>query len=251
MTATAIIDIRNLTKRYKNADDAAIKELDLIINKGEIFGLLGPNGAGKTTTISILCNQIMADSGEVFIEGKNLMSDTENIKKIIGVVPQEIALYPKLTAYENLKFFGNMYGLKGRVLEERISSCITIFGLEKKLNKKIGTFSGGMKRRVNLVAGILHQPRILILDEPTVGIDVQSKNVIIEHLQQLNQNEGATIVYTSHLMDEAERFCTQIAILDMGVIVTEGKPKELKKRYPACNNLEDIFLLLTGRSLRD
>ena len=251
MTSTAIIDIRNLTKRYKNADEPAIKELDLTINKGEIFGLLGPNGAGKTTTISILCNQITANNGDVFIEGKNLMSDTENIKKIIGVVPQEIALYPKLNAYENLKFFGNMYGLKGKVLEERIFNCMTIFGLEKKLNQKIGTFSGGMKRRVNLIAGILHQPRILILDEPTVGIDVQSKNVIIEHLQQLNQNEGTTIVYTSHLMDEAERFCTQIAILDMGTVVTEGKPKELIKQYPACNNLEDIFLLLTGRSLRD
>jgi len=239
MTSTEIINIRNLTKRYKNADEPAIKELDLTINKDEIFGLLGPNGAGKTTTISIICNQIMADSGEVFIEGKNLTSDTE------------IALYPKLTAYENLKFFGNMYGLKGKVLEERILNCTTIFGLERKFNQKIGTFSGGMKRRVNLIAGILHQPRILILDEPTVGIDVQSKNVIIEHLQQLNQNEGTTIVYTSHLMDEAERFCTQIAVLDMGTVVTEGKPKELIKQYPACNNLEDIFLLLTGRSLRD
>jgi ABC-2 type transport system ATP-binding protein len=167
------------------------------------------------------------------------------------VVPQDIALYQKLTAYENLKFFGNMYGLKGQELKERIISRAAAFGLEQKLHRKVNTFSGGMKRRVNLIAGILHRPRILILDEPTVGIDVQSKNVIIEYLKQLNENEGTTIVYTSHMMDEAERFCSHIAIIDMGQIVTEGKPEELIGAYPSCNNLEDIFLLLTGRSLRD
>ena len=247
----AFIDIQGLTKCYRNADENAVDNLSLQINQSEIFGLLGPNGAGKTTTISILCNQITANSGKVYIEGKSLNTDRENIKKIIGVVPQEIALYPKLTAYENLRFFGNMYGLSGNDLQDRISSSASIFGLEHKLNNKIGTFSGGMKRRVNLIAGILHKPKILFLDEPTVGIDVQSKNVIIEHLQSLNRNEGTTIVYTSHLMDEAERFCTHIAILDMGKIIAEGKPKQLIKEHPSCNNLEDIFLLLTGRSLRD
>ena len=167
------------------------------------------------------------------------------------MVPQEIALYPKLTAYENLKFFGNMYGLSGKLLKDRIISSVSGFGLEKKLHLKVGTFSGGMKRRINLIAGILHKPKILFLDEPTVGIDVQSKNVIIEHLQQLNANEGTTIVYTSHLMEEAERFCTRIAIIDMGKIVTKGEPAALIKAYPGSNNLEDIFLLLTGRRLRD
>lgn len=251
MNKDAIIDIQHLTKSYKNADEAAVKDLSLSIGKGQIFGLLGPNGAGKTTTISILCHQISADNGQILIEDKDLHSESDAIKKIIGVVPQEIALYPKLTAYENLKFFGNMYGLSGKLLKDRIISSVSGFGLEKKLHFKVGTFSGGMKRRINLIAGILHKPKILFLDEPTVGIDVQSKNVIIEHLQQLNEVEGTTIVYTSHLMDEAERFCTHIAIIDLGEIVTEGKPEDLIKAYPGCNNLEDIFLLLTGRSLRD
>ncbi len=247
----AFIDIQGLTKRYRNADENAVDNLSLQINQAEIFGLLGPNGAGKTTTISILCNQIIANSGQVYIEGKSLNSDRENIKKIIGVVPQDIALYPKLSAYENLRFFGNMYGLSGNDLRDRISISVDIFGLRHKLNDKIATFSGGMKRRVNLIAGILHRPKVLFLDEPTVGIDVQSKNVIIEHLQNLNRNEGTTIVYTSHLMDEAEKFCTQIAIIDMGKIIAEGKPKQMIKEHPSFNNLEDIFLLLTGRSLRD
>jgi len=251
MSSAPIIEIKHLTKRYHHGDEPAVKSLDLTINKGEIFGLLGPNGAGKTTTISILCSQINTDEGDIYIDGKNLATEAAQIKKIIGVVPQEIALYQKLTAYENLKFFGNMYGLKGKELKERIMSRAAAFGLEQKLHRKVNTFSGGMKRRVNLIAGILHRPRILILDEPTVGIDVQSKNVIIEYLQQLNENEGTTIVYTSHMMDEAERFCSHIAILDMGQIVTEGKPEELIRAYPSCNNLEDIFLLLTGRSLRD
>lgn len=248
---TAYIDIKGLTKRYRNANENAVDHLDLQIKNAEIFGLLGPNGAGKTTTISILCNQISADAGTVRIDNMPLHSDREKIKKIIGVVPQDIALYPKLTALENLKFFGNMYGLRGHSLKDRINECATNFGLNHKINKKISTFSGGMKRRVNLIAGLLHKPKILFLDEPTVGIDVQSKNVIIEHLENLNDKEKTTIVYTSHLMEEAERFCTQIAIIDNGKIIAEGKPKALLKDYPTCNNLEDIFLLLTGKSLRD
>lgn len=248
---TAYIDIKALTKKYRHADEHAVDGLDLKIEKGDIFGLLGPNGAGKTTTISILCNQLSGDSGQVSIDGKQLGVDNEKIKKIIGIVPQDIALYPKLTAYENLRFFGNMYGLSGKFLKERISECSSNFGLSHKLNSKLATFSGGMKRRVNLIAGLLHKPKILFLDEPTVGIDVQSKNVIIEHLQDLNKNEDTTIVYTSHLMEEAERFCTRIAIIDHGKIIAEGKPDTLLKEYPTCNDLEDIFLLLTGRSLRD
>lgn len=247
----AYIDIKSLSKRYRNANENAVDDLDLKINKGDIFGLLGPNGAGKTTTISILCNQISSDSGTVIVDRKFLPADREKIKKIIGVVPQDIALYPKLTAYENLRFFGNMYGLKGNYIKKRINECVSNFGLNHKINNKISTFSGGMKRRINLIAGLLHKPQILFLDEPTVGIDVQSKNVIIEYLQYLNKNEGTTIVYTSHLMEEAERFCTQIAIIDNGRIIAEGKPKVLIKEYPTCNNLEDIFLMLTGKSLRD
>ena len=205
----------------------------------------------KTTTISIICNQIAADSGKVVISGNDLNADKEKIKKIIGVVPQDIALYPNLTAFENLKFFGNMYGLKGSKLNDLIRQKMSDFGLEHKLDKKLRTFSGGMKRRVNLIAGLLHNPEILILDEPTVGIDVQSKHVILEHLQNLNKTLGTTIIYTSHLMEEAEYFCTHIGIIDEGKLIAEGNPKAMIDEYKTCDKLEDIYLLLTGRSLRD
>lgn len=251
MPANAFIQIKGLTKRYKHASEDAVKNLDLDIHKGEIFGLLGPNGAGKTTTISILCSQINATHGQIFIGGKNLDQENAELKKIIGVVPQDIALYSKLSALENLIFFGNMYGLSGKLLQNRIEECVVHFGLENRLKDRVETYSGGMKRRVNLIAGMLHKPDILILDEPTVGIDVQSKNVIIQHLQELNKKEGTTIIYTSHLMEEAEKFCTQIAILDNGQVIVEGRPRELVKKFPTCENLEDIFLLLTGKSMRD
>jgi ABC-2 type transport system ATP-binding protein len=251
MSDQVIIAIEGLTKWYRDASEPAVDDLDMHIGEGQIFGLLGPNGAGKTTTISILCNQIPATKGNILIKGQQLAHNQESIKKIIGVVPQEIALYPSLTAHENLRFFGNMYGLRGGMLEERIHDCMVNFGLEKKLNKKISTFSGGMKRRVNLIAGMLHQPLILILDEPTVGIDVQSKTVIIEHLKKMNETEGTTIIYTSHLMDEAEHFCTHIGIIDHGKLIASGKPKEMIKQHPESERLEDIFLHLTGRRLRD
>jgi len=251
MVERAFIDIRGLTKWYKNAQEPAIDKLDLQIDKGEIFGLLGPNGAGKTTTISILCDQIQATSGTIYIDGKNQESDKEEIKKIIGVVPQDIALFSKLTAAENLQFFGKMYGLNGKLLKQRIEESLLEFGLIEKKNKLVNTFSGGMKRRINLIAGLLHKPQILFLDEPTVGIDVQSKTVIIEYLKSLNKNEGTTIVYTSHMMEEAENLCSSIAILDKGKIITQGKTSELTNRFPGTDKLEDIFLILTGKNLRD
>jgi ABC-2 type transport system ATP-binding protein len=251
MPEKAFIDISSLSKWYKNASEPAINKLDLQIDKGEIFGLLGPNGAGKTTTISILCNQIEASSGLILINGKNLKNDKEEIKNIIGVVPQDIALFSKLTAYENLQFFGKMHGIHGKILKQRIDDRLIEFGLEEKKNKFVNTFSGGMKRRINLIAGLLHEPKILFLDEPTVGIDVHSKNVIINYLKEINRNEKTTIVYTSHLMEEAENLCTSIAILDKGEIIMHGKTTELLSRFPDINKLEDIFLTLTGKNLRD
>jgi len=251
MTTKPIIEIQHLTKRYKNADEAAVKDLNLNIHKGEIFGLLGPNGAGKTTTISILCNQIFADDGQIYVEGNDLESESEKVKRILGVVPQEIALYPSLTARENLTFFGHMYGLKGKHLKNRINECLELFGLEKNANRRIKTFSGGMKRRINLIAGILHNPKIIYLDEPTVGVDVQSRNVILEHLKKINKEEGTTIIYTSHYMEEAENFCSRVAIIDHGHIITEGRPKELVGKKEEYTDLESIFLHLTGRDLRD
>jgi ABC-2 type transport system ATP-binding protein len=250
MTSVPLIEIRELTKYYKGNDEPAIKTLSLDIFPGEIFGLLGPNGAGKTTTISILCGLFPPTRGSVLIDGMDIRHDLDKIKHIIGVVPQDLALYPTLTALENLTFFGNMYGMKGTMLKDRIQECLKEFGLEKVARKQINTYSGGMKRRVNLIAGLLHRPKVLFLDEPTVGIDVQSRIFILDYLHAINQT-GTTIIYTYHYMEEAENLCTRVAIVDRGNIIALGKPSELLKERPELTNLENIFLDLTGRTLRD
>jgi ABC-2 type transport system ATP-binding protein len=250
MAVEPIIEIKNLTKRYKGSDEAALDDITLEIYPNEIFGLLGPNGAGKTTTISILCGLFAPTSGEVRIDGLDLAHDLIQIKQVIGVVPQDIALYPTLTALENLTFFGNMYGLKGKPLRELILDRMSVFGLEKFAKKKISSFSGGMKRRVNLIAGLLHHPKILFLDEPTAGIDVQSKIVILEFLEKINK-EGTTIIYTSHYMEEAENLCSRVSIIDQGKLISTGNPKELVAEHPEFKNLENLFLYLTGKGLRD
>lgn len=245
-----MIEISNLSKKYKNADYFAVRDLSLKIEEKEIYGLLGPNGAGKTTLISMLTSLLKPTSGAFSINGLNFQDNKTELKEIIGVVPQEYALYPTLTAYENLYYFGSMYGLKGKCLKDSINNHLEIMGLSKFAKKRTATFSGGMKRRVNLIAGILHNPAILFLDEPTVGVDVQSKNVIIEHLKKLNK-EGTTIVYTSHHLNEAEFFCTKVAIIDRGEIIIKGIPSELIKNQEGANNLEEVFLLHTGKALRD
>lgn len=246
----AVIHIATVSKKYKGADNFSIHQLSLEINKGEIYGLLGPNGAGKTTLISMLCGLLKPTSGQITINGLSFKENSKKIKQAIGVVPQEYALYPTLTAYENLMYFGAMYGLSGTDLKSKVIESLDHLGLAKFQNKKIRTFSGGMKRRVNLIAGILHQPEILFLDEPTVGVDVQSKNVIIEHLKKLNTN-GTTIVYTSHHLNEAETFCTQVSIIDNGTIITSGTPAALIQNTKEAQNLEDVFIQLTGEALRD
>lgn len=245
-----MIEIRQLSKKYKNADEFAVDNLNLTIHEKEIFGLLGPNGAGKTTLISILTSLLKPTSGSFSINGLNFQENKHQLKEIIGVVPQEYALYPTLTAFENLVYFGSMYGLKGKNLENSVLEHLEIMGLSKFAHKKTGNFSGGMKRRVNLIAGILHRPKVLFLDEPTVGVDVQSKNVIIGFLKKLNA-EGTTIVYTSHHLNEAEVFCTRVAIIDRGTVIISGIPSELIKNQPGAKNLEDVFLAETGKALRD
>ena len=222
----SIIHIEQLFKKYKDADDFSINDLSLIIEEKEIFGLLGPNGAGKTTLLSILCGLIKPTSGKFSINELSYQKNATKIKKLMGVVPQEYALYPTLTARENLLYFGSMYGLKGKELKSKVEQSLDHLGLLKFADKKVETFSGGMKRRVNLIAGILHNPLILFLDEPTVGVDVQSKNVIIDYLKELN-SKGTTIIYTSHHLVEAQDFCTQIAIIDRGKIFAQGTPKQL------------------------
>lgn len=245
-----IIHIEQLFKKYKDADDFSINNLSLIIKEKEIFGLLGPNGAGKTTLLSILCGLIKPTSGKFSINELSYQKNATEIKKLMGVVPQEYALYPTLTARENLLYFGSMYGLKGKELKSKVEQSLDHLGLLKFADKKVETFSGGMKRRVNLIAGILHNPLILFLDEPTVGVDVQSKNVIIDYLKELN-SKGTTIIYTSHHLVEAQDFCTQIAIIDKGKIFAQGTPKQLIAETENASNLEDVFISLTGKELRD
>jgi ABC-2 type transport system ATP-binding protein len=235
---------------YKNASVRALDGISLDIQKGDIFGLLGPNGAGKTTTINILCGLLEKTSGEIGINGWELPRDMLEIKKDIGIVPQDIALYPALTSRENLRFIGNMYGIEKYDLNQRIGECLQLMGLANFADRSIKTFSGGMKRRVNLIAGILHKPKILFLDEPTVGIDVQSRTLIAEHLKSLNK-EGTTIVYTSHHMEEAENLCSQIAIIDHGRLIASGSPQEMINSKEEYKDLESIYLHLTGKNLRD
>jgi ABC-2 type transport system ATP-binding protein len=244
------ISIENLVHRYKDADQVAVNDISLEIKEGEIFGLLGPNGAGKTTTISILSGLIRPAQGKILIHGFDVMQQSDESKKVIGVVPQEIALYPTLTAKENLDFFGSMYGISKAALNEKINHFLTIFGLENTGTKRVEQFSGGMKRRLNLIASLLHDPKILILDEPTASVDVQSRNIIIEFLRDLNK-KGTTILYTSHYLEEAENLCTEIAIIDDGKVIIQGSPQQIIGSQPGFDNLENIFLKLTGKKLRD
>jgi ABC-2 type transport system ATP-binding protein len=246
----SVVEIKNISKQYKNAAKPAVNELTFSIPSQSIFGLLGPNGAGKTTIISMMCGLFKQNSGEIFIDGKDLSKNLNEVKQIIGVVPQEIALYDKLTAYENLFFLGQMYGIETSELKNRVKKNLEILGLEQNSHQQIKTFSGGMKRRINLIAGILHEPKLLILDEPTVGVDVQSRTAIINHLRQINKEKGTAILYTSHHLDEAESFCSDIAIIDEGKLITSGKTKELTEDNN-CKSVEEVYLKITGHKFRD
>lgn len=245
-----MVDIQHLSKRYKGAVRPAVDHLSLAIGKGSIFGLLGPNGAGKTSFISMLCGLFPPSEGEILINGLNIRNHASACKQLIGVVPQEIALYPRLTAWENLLFLGHMYGLKGQNLRERIRYNLSLLGLDTNMHQQISSYSGGMKRRVNLIAGLLHNPQLLILDEPTVGVDVQSRQAIIGHLKKLNAEQGMTILYTSHHLDEAEDFCTHIAIIDDGRLIVQGETATLIKHNNG-SGIEEVYLNITGQRFRD
>jgi ABC-2 type transport system ATP-binding protein len=244
------IEINNLVKHYRGNEKPAVDGVTLSIPEGRIFGLLGPNGAGKTTMIRILCGLLAPSGGSVTIGGYSLQHELPQIRRIIGVVPQEIALYPTLTATENLRVYGGILGLKGRELKTRMGELLGVFGLDKFPDMHISKYSGGMKRRLNLIVGLMHKPGILFLDEPTVGVDVHSKNVIIDYLLEINRC-GTTIVYTSHYLEEAENLCSYLAIIDEGKIITRGSLNEIRKKHQTDSKLEDIFLELTGKNLRD
>jgi ABC-2 type transport system ATP-binding protein len=249
-TGDEILQVRRLVKVYRGTATPAVDGIDFAVRRGEIFGLLGPNGAGKTTVISILCTLLRPTSGSVILCSQDTSLRPARLQSLFGLAPQEIALYPSLTARENLHYFGSLYGLSGRVLRRRIEECLALVGLSDRGGTRIDTFSGGMKRRANLAAAILHSPRVLFLDEPTVGIDAQSRNLILENLKTL-RDDGATIVYTTHYMEEAENLCGRVAIMDRGKIIAEGSPRSLIAGMDGCSNLEESFLRLTGRNLRD
>ena len=220
----SMIEINGLVKKY--VDRVAVNGVSFCVQDGEIFGLLGPNGAGKTTAISILATLLPPDGGQATIGGYDLVRETSQIKPLIGFVPQELALYPTLSAWDNLAFFGRIYGLRGTALKERIVVVLDLVGLRDRAGDAVRTFSGGMKRRLNIAAGLIHQPRVLFLDEPTVGVDPQSRNFIFEHVERLKA-EGMTIIYTTHYMEEAERLCDRVAIMDEGRILALDTPKGL------------------------
>jgi ABC-2 type transport system ATP-binding protein len=220
-----ILEARNLVKKYDQL--VAIDDITFSIGEGEIFGLLGPTGAGKSTTISMLTGLFPPDSGSISIVGCDSVSETEKVKPFIGVVPQDIALYPALTGRENLRFFGEMYGLSGARLNDRLAKVLDIVAMTERANDRVQSYSGGMKRRINLAAGLIHNPRLLFLDEPTVGVDPQSRNHIFESVERLNREQGLSILYTTHDMEEAERLCHRIAILDHGKIIALDTPRNL------------------------
>lgn len=245
------IEVKDMHKTYAGALQPSLEGLSFSFPEGKIVGLLGPNGAGKTTTISILCGLVRADSGSAAIFGQPQAAHSrEAIKRAIGVVPQQIALFPQLSALENLTYFGNLYGQRGRPLKEKILSLLEMFGLEKAAGKEVGRFSGGMKRRTNIIAAILHEPRLLVLDEPTAGVDVQSRSMILQFLRDYNRR-GNSVLYTSHLLEEAQQICEDVAIIDEGKLVVQGNPQALIHQHHDCRNLEDVFLHYTGHAVRD
>jgi ABC-2 type transport system ATP-binding protein len=229
MTA-AFLEVREVSKRY--GPTLALDRVSFEVHEGEVFGLLGPNGAGKTTLLSIVSCLLEATSGEVRLLGRAIVPSDREVRRLIGVVPQELALYGDLTARENLCFFGELYGIRGVELQRRVDRILAAIGLEDKAGDRVRTFSGGMKRRLNLGVALVHGPRLLLLDEPTVGVDPQSRNHIFEEVRRLN-GEGMTLVYTSHYMEEVQALCSRIGIMDRGRLV-------------ACDTLPRLLQTLPG-----
>ncbi|MDR4947986.1 ABC transporter ATP-binding protein [Neobacillus cucumis] len=220
-----VLEIKNLTKKF--GDFIAVDNMSLAIQEGEIFGFLGSNGAGKSTTINMISGLLRNNSGEIYILGKNIASHSKFAKMNIGIVPQDLAIYEDMTAYENVRFFAGLYGLRGTELKQRVEEALEFVGLIDKQKSFPKNFSGGMKRRLNIACAIAHRPKLIIMDEPTVGIDPQSRNYILISVRKLN-DMGCTVIYTSHYMEEVEEICSRIAIVDHGKVIAEGTKEQLK-----------------------
>jgi ABC-2 type transport system ATP-binding protein len=244
-----IFKVSGISKRYPKAESYSLTDVSFDVIRGEKLGIFGPNGAGKTTLISILSGILPKTSGEVSYYIDNQSTDFIKILPKIVFVPQDFALYQELTAKQNLSYFGKMHGLKNPELEEKITTLLKILGLDHVGNRKLASFSGGMKRRINLAIGLINDPEILFLDEPTVGVDVQSKVAIMTLLNELNA-KGTTMIYTSHHLREAEDFCDRTLLLDDGRIIAEGTLHDLLEQHNA-DSLEDLLINLTGKALRD
>ena len=247
-----VLELEGLTKKYENK--AVVDHISLKIEEGEIFGLLGPNGAGKSTTMNMVCSLVKPTAGKVELFGYDTKTDMKKVKSKIGYIPQELAIHGNLKAWENVELFTSLYGIKGDALKKAVTEALEFVGLDDKRNGFVKNFSGGMKRRLNIACAIGHKPRLLIFDEPTVGIDPQSRNFILEKIKSANK-QGATVIYTSHYMEEIEAICTRIAIMDNGKIVAIGTKEELVEMVTSEKNsnmtLEEVFLTLTGKKLRD
>ncbi|MCP1396575.1 MULTISPECIES: ABC transporter ATP-binding protein [Bacillus] len=243
-----MLELKNLTKKYN--EFIAVNNISLNVEKGEIFGLLGPNGAGKSTMVSMISTVLSPTSGIIKIDNKSLKEEPIEIKKIMGIVPQDLALYETLSAKENLNFFGSLYGLSGKRLKERTNEVLEIIELTDKQNQNVSEFSGGMKRRVNIGAALMNNPKLLILDEPTVGIDPQSRNHILETVKKLNKEKGMTVIYTSHYMEEVEYLCEKVAIVDHGSLIALGTKEELKENLDACDTLTVNYRDASKEALR-
>jgi ABC-2 type transport system ATP-binding protein len=235
MDGSPVLWCKDLRKRFK--ERLAVDGVGFEVAPGETYGLLGPNGAGKTTTISMICGLLRRDGGEVTVAGASLDDDPGQVKAAIGYVPQDVALYSDLSGLENLRFWGRMYGLAGRDLAERVEATLEVVGLTERAGDKVGDYSGGMQRRLNIAAGMLHRPRLLVLDEPTVGVDPQSRNAILSNVEALG-GQGIAVLYTTHYMEEAERLCDRVGIIDQGRLIAEGTRRELVARVGERDRIE-------------
>ena len=246
-----ILKTKDLTKKYDNR--VVVDNLNLEIQKGEIFGLLGPNGAGKSTTMNMICDIVKQTLGSVEFMGRDFRKNRKELVKELGYIPQDLAIHGNLKAWENVELFTSLYGIRGEELKKAVQESLEYVGLSERKDDYAKSFSGGMKRRLNIACAIGHHPELLIFDEPTVGIDPQSRNFILNRIKESNR-KGATIIYTSHYMEEVEAICTRIAIMDNGRIIACGTSEELKKLVTndvEQISLEEVFLTLTGKKLRD
>ena len=249
-----LVQVIDLIKTF--GKNEAVKGVSFTIGKGEIFGLLGPNGAGKSTTINIMCGYLEPTSGDTIIDGISVSREPMHVKSLLGVVPQEIALYKDFNSLENLEFFGELYGMSAKERKERAEEILHFVGLYERRKEPVKNFSGGMQRRINMAIAMMHNPNFLLMDEPTVGVDPQSRENIFDTIEKL-RDQGTTILYTTHYMEEAERLCNHIAIMDEGRIIAMGTLEQLltmrdqTQEVQRPHGLQDLFIQLTGKTLRD